>query len=86
MYYILDMPFESQSTAPDFGSIKMYFIGTAKQGYFEEKSKKFRKYTFLSQDLSKLNLITNALQGSTAEALDTGDTYYFLNDSWQKIN
>lgn len=84
MYYILDMPFQSQATAPDFGSIKMYFVGAKAQGYLEENSKKFRKYTFLSQDLSKLNLINNALQGSTAEALDTGDTYYFLNNSWQK--
>lgn len=84
MYYILDMPFESKETAPDFGSIKMYFVGRKELGYFETELKKLRKYTFLSKDLQKLNLITNALEGSSAKALDTGDTYYFINNSWRK--
>jgi len=75
MYIYMGMFFNSQQDVPDFGSIAMYYVGTKDLGYVEEGHKRFRKYTFQSTDLSKLSLITNAIDGSEAFAVDTGTTY-----------
>ena len=39
-------------------------------------------YIFKSADLSKLSLITNAAEGSTALATDTGDLYILHMEMW----
>lgn len=75
MYVYMGMFFNSPQDAPDFGSITMYFVGTKELGYVEEGHKRFRKYAFQSTDLNKLSLITNAIDGSEAFAVDTGITY-----------
>lgn len=82
MYVKLDMLFNKESDIPDFGSIQLVFTGKKEQGYLESGNKRFRKYVFLSQDLSKLNLIANALNGSIARAIDTGKVYILLNGTW----
>ena len=82
MYVKLDMLFNKESDIPDFGSIQLVFTGKKEQGYLESGNKRFRKYVFLSQDLSKLNLITNALNGSIARAIDTGKVYILLSGTW----
>ena len=82
MYIYMGMFFNSQEDAPDFGSITMYFVGNKDLGYVEEGHKRFRKYAFQSTDLSKLSLITNALDGSEAFAVDTGTTYVLYNGQW----
>ena len=82
MYIYMGMSFNSQMDVPDFGSITMNFVGTKELGYVEEGYKRFRKYTFQSTDFSKLALITNALDGSEAFAVDTGTTYVLYNKAW----
>ena len=82
MYIYMGMSFNSQMDVPDFGSITMNFVGTKELGYVEEGYKRFRKYTFQSTDFSKLALITNALDGSEAFAVDTGTTYVLYNKVW----
>ena len=82
MYVKLGMFFKSEIDAPDFGSISMYFVGPKEQGYVEDGNKKIRKYTLLSTDLNKLNNITNALDGSEALAVDTGNSYILSNNTW----
>lgn len=82
MYVYMDMFFNSPQDVPDFGSITMYFVGTKELGYVEEGHKRFRKYAFQSTDLSKLSLITNAMDGSEAFSVDTGITYVLYNGQW----
>lgn len=82
MYIYMGMFFNSQQDVPDFGSIAMYYVGTKDLGYVEEGHKRFRKYTFQSTDLSKLSLITNAIDGSEAFAVDTGTTYVLYDGQW----
>lgn len=82
MYIYMGMFFNSQQDVPDFGSIAMYFVGTKDLGYVEEGHKRFRKYAFQSTDLSKLSLITNAIDGSEAFAVDTGTTYVLYDGEW----
>lgn len=82
MYIYMGMFFNSQQDVPDFGSIAMYFVGTKDLGYVEEGHKRFRKYTFQSTDLNKLSLITNAIDGSEAFAVDTGTTYVLYDGQW----
>lgn len=82
MYVKLGMFFKSEIDAPDFGSISMYFVGPKEQGYVEDGNKKIRKYTLLSTDLNKLNNITNALDGSEALTVDTGNSYILSNNTW----
>lgn len=84
MYIIMDMPFLSIADAPDFGSIGMYFVGSKELGYMEQENKRYRKYALLSSDINKLNNITNALDGSEALAVDTGDIYILHNNTWTK--
>jgi hypothetical protein len=62
----------------------MYYVGTKDLGYVEEGHKKFRKYTFQSTDLNKLSLITNAIDGSQALAVDTGQIYILYDDQWRE--
>lgn len=82
MYIYMGMFFNSPQDVPDFGSITMYFVGTKELGYVEEGHKRFRKYAFQSTDLNKLSLITNAIDGSEAFAVDTGITYVLYNGQW----
>lgn len=82
MYVYMGMFFNSPQDVPDFGSITMYFVGTKELGYVEEGHKRFRKYAFQSTDLNKLSLITNAIDGSEAFAVDTGITYVLYNGQW----
>ena len=84
MVYYLDMPFEKEEDIPDFGSIAMYFVGLPQLGYHEYNNKKFRKYVLDSVDITKLNLINNAIDGSQAEILDTGDKYILCENQWIK--
>lgn len=82
MYIYMGMFFKSPQDVPDFGSITMYFVGTKQLGYVEEGHKRFRKYAFQSTDLNKLSLITNAIDGSEAFAVDTGTTYVLYDGQW----
>lgn len=87
MFYYMDMPFVSEEIAKNaMGSIQMYYIGETNLGYVNNSNCKYRKYTFVSTDLDKLNLINNAIDGSMALAVDTGDTYILCNKQWQKCN
>lgn len=84
MYMYMDMAFPSAEAVPDFGSISMFFVGPKEMGYVVEGNKRIRKYSLLSTDLSKLSNITNALDGSTAIAADTGAIYVLCNNTWSK--
>lgn len=83
MYYYMDMEFVSESSIPDFGTIQMYYVGDTKFGFVNYSSAvKLRGYTLLSKDISKLNLITNAADGSQALIVDTGKTYILCDSQW----
>ena len=68
---IMGMEFNSDNV-PDFGSIRMT----------KQRDNHVNDYIFLSTDLSKLSLITNAAEGSTALATDTGDLYILHMGIW----
>lgn len=72
MYIYMDMIFNSELDCPNFGSIKLYYTGTKENGFLEIGDKKFRKYTLLKKDISKLSQITNATIGSIAHVIDSG--------------
>lgn len=84
MYYYNDMPFESKSVAEQtFGSIKMCHLGRERFGTSPDGSDlRLRRYVFLSADLSKLNNITNAADGSEAYAADTSKLYVLCSNRW----
>lgn len=83
MYYYMDMEFASESDAPNFGSIQMYYVGEPKLGFAVHSTNiKPRGYTLLSKDISKLNLITNAADGSQALVIDIGKTYILCDSQW----
>ena len=85
MYCYMEMIFPSEADAPDFGSIKMYYVGELKNGYQNYGiNNKVRGYTLLSDDIPKLDLITNAADGSQALVVDTGDVYVFCSEEWRK--
>lgn len=85
MYYIMDMPFPSQEDAPDFGTIKMYFAGLPQTGYIEQATnRRLRAYTLLEKDLDKLDLISNAADGSQASVVDANETYILCDGEWIK--
>lgn len=84
MYMYMDMAFPSAEAVPDFGSISMFFVGSKEMGYVVEGNKRIRKYSLLSTDLNKLSNITNALDGSTAIAADTGAIYVLCNNIWSE--
>lgn len=71
---VMGMVFESENV-PDFGSIRM----TA------QRHNNVNDYITLSADISKLNDITNAAEGSTALCTDTGDLYILHVSEWVKI-
>lgn len=72
---IMGMVFTADSVPPDFGSIRLT----------KKRYNNVNDYIFLSTDLSKLALITNAAEGSTALCTDTGDLYILHVGEWVKI-
>lgn len=80
-FYYNDMPFESEEAAHEaFGSIKMYFRSKDLLGV---NDRRLRGYVFMSEDVDKLAIINNAIEGSKAKAIDTGDTYILCNGEWK---
>lgn len=83
MYMALDMTFQSPQQATEkIGDIKMYYVGLSTTGYIKADEKRFRQYILLSKDISKLNNITNALDGSNAFVVDIDETYTLCNNQW----
>ena len=74
MIHIMDMEF-NENSVPDFGTIRMTDV----------KPINIRTYILKSADLSKLDLITNAADGSKALCSDTGDCYIMHLGTWSKI-
>ena len=68
---IMGMLFSSDNV-PDFGSIRLT----------KKRYNNVNDYILKSADLSKLSLITNAAEGSTALATDTGDLYILHMGIW----
>ena len=71
---IMGMTFEV-GTQPDFGSIRM----TSRR--YDGKN----EYLLKSADVGKLDLITNATDGSTAYCTDTGDLFLLHLGEWSKV-
>ena len=71
MTTVMGMIFSSDNV-PDFGSIRLT----------KKRYNNVNDYIFKSADLSKLSLITNAAEGSTALATDTGDLYILHMGIW----
>ena len=85
MYYYNDMPFDTEQAAKTaMGSIKMYYAGTQILGYVNQLDCRYREYTFLSEDIDKLDTITNASDGSRALAVDTNRTYILCTGEWRE--
>ena len=85
MFFYMDMGFPTENDVPDFGSIRMYYIGEPTLGYTNYGTNiKLRGYTLLSKDIAKLNLITNAADGSQALVVDTGKTYILCDHQWRE--
>lgn len=61
--------------APDFGSIRLV---TAEQSYV-------KNYILNSSDTSKLDLITNAGDGSIAYCIDTSQLYIKHLNKWNEV-
>lgn len=70
----LGMKFDENSV-PNFGSIRMT----------HQRGNNVNDYIFKVEDLSKLSLITNAAEGSTALASDTADIYILHVGEWVKL-
>ena len=64
---------------PDFGSIRC----TDLKGGANFKGK--NQYILKSTDVNKLDLITNAAEGSTAICVDTADLYILHMGEWVKL-
>ena len=71
---IMGMEFES-GTELDFGSIRMTHT----------KYNGVNEYILKSSDINKLDLITNAADGSTALCVDTADLYILHMGEWVKF-
>lgn len=71
---VMGMTFEAGSV-PDFGSIRL----TA------QRHNNVNDYIILSTDISKLDGITNAAEGSTALCTDTADLYILHVGEWVKL-
>ena len=71
---VMGMTFEAGSV-PAFGSIRM----TA------QRYNNVNDYIVLSTDISKLDDITNAAEGSTALCTDTGDLFILHVGDWVKL-
>lgn len=76
--YVMGMIFD-ENNVPDFGSIRC----TDLRGGANFKGK--NQYILKSTDVSKLDLITNASDGSTAICTDTADLYILHMDEWVKF-
>ena len=70
----MGMNFES-GTEPDFRSIRMT----------DTKYNGVNEYILKSSDVTKLDLITNAADGSTAICVDTADLYILHMGEWVKF-
>lgn len=64
-----------ENAVPDFGSIRLT----------TQRHNNINDYIVLSTDISKLDDITNAAEGSTALCTDTGDLYILHVGEWVKI-
>lgn len=85
MFFYMDMGFSTENDVPDFGSIKMYYIGEQTLGYTDYGTNiKVRGYTLLLKDIDKLNLITNAADGSQALVVDTCEKYILCAKEWHR--
>ena len=74
MTTVMGMIFSSDNV-PDFGSIRLT----------KKRYNNVNDYIFKVEDLSKLSLITNAAEGSTALATDTGDLYILHMGIWSTL-
>lgn len=70
----MEMTFNTISEVPDFGSICLV---DSKNGY--------KSYRLLDSDVSKLNLITNAANGSDA-LTDAGRMFIKLSGIWTEVD
>lgn len=73
---IMGMIFD-EGSVPDFGSI--YVVPPLKSG---ANYKGKNDYRLFEEDVSKLDLITNAAPGSTALCVDTGNIYVLMKSGW----
>lgn len=71
---VMGMIFDSENV-PNFGSIRMTV----------QRHNNVNDYIVLSTDVSKLDGITNAAEGSTALCTDTGDLYILHVKNWVKL-
>lgn len=71
---VMGMTFDSASV-PDFGSIRLTV----------QRHNNVNDYIVLSTDISKLDGITNAAEGSTALCTDTGDLYILHGGTWKEF-
>lgn len=69
----MEMTFNTISEVPDFGSICLV---DSRNGY--------KSYRLLDSDVSKLNLITNAANGSDA-LTNAGRMFIKLSGSWAEV-
>ena len=74
MVVIMGMTFEKDE-APDFGSIR---LTTPEQSHV-------KSYILNSEDVPKLELITNAGDGSLAYCVDTGEMYIKHIGKWNEV-
>lgn len=79
MSKIMGMNF-APGTEPDFGSIR-----ATKLTEGSAKVKGINEYVLYSDDVAKLDNITNAACGSTAFCVDTADMYVLMDDGWSKV-
>ena len=64
-----------ENAVPDFGSIRLT----------TQRHNNINDYIVLSTDISKLDDITNAAEGSTAICTDTADLYILHMNEWVKL-
>ena len=73
MITIMEMTFETAADVPDFGSICLV---DSRNGY--------KSYRLLDSDINKLDLITNAANGSDA-LTETGRLFIKLSGTWHEV-
>ena len=89
MHY-LDMYFPTENDIPDFGTIRLINVGpiigdrTERDQYGKVIDMRLREYVLLSDDISKLQLINNAADGSKAIIVDTGKEYILAYNQWRE--
>ena len=69
----MEMTFETAADVPDFGSICLV---DSRNGY--------KSYRLLDSDINKLDLITNAANGSDA-LTETGRLFIKLSGTWHEV-